>query len=271
MIDSGYEKKTVVVTGAASGIGAATASKLMAAGATVIGGDIAEISTAGVDGRRLDLADPDSVDRFVADLGDESIDALFHCAGLPQTHAASKVLTVNFVGARYFLEAMFPKMTSGGAVTAVASLVIGWPLHVENLMPMINTATFAEGLAWAEANGEGPDLAVCQGDPYMYSKEALACWCTMMAPRWIQRGVRLNVLGPGPTDTPMMGEFEKAVGEALASLPLPIGRNSTPEEQADVMLFMNHPACSYLVGATVHADGGASATLMTMGAAGLIG
>ena len=82
--------------------------------------------------------------------------------------------------------------------------------------------------------------------------------------------MRLNVIGPGPTNTPMMGEFEKAVGEVMASMPQPMGRNSTPEEQADVMIFMNHPACSYLVGATIYVDGGLSASLMTMAAAGLM-
>ena len=55
-----------------------------------------------------------------------------------------------------------------------------------------------------------------------------------------------------------------------SSMPQPIGRNSTPEEQADVMLFMNHPACSYLVGATIYVDGGLSASLMTMASAGLM-
>ena len=68
----------------------------------------------------------------------------------------------------------------------------------------------------------------------------------------------------------MMGEFEKVVGEVMASMPQPMGRNSTPEEQADVMIFMNHPACSYLVGATIYVDGGLSASLMTMAAAGLM-
>jgi NAD(P)-dependent dehydrogenase (short-subunit alcohol dehydrogenase family) len=251
-------------------MGNAVAKKLVAAGAKVIGADIATISCTGVSGKHLDLTNTDSIDGFIAELADESIDAVFHCAGLPQTFAAAKVLTVNFVGARHFLEMLLPKMTDGSAVTVVASLVIAWPQHVESLMPLINTRSFAEGAQWAEANGEGPCLAVCQNDPYMYSKEALACWGTMMAPRWIQRGVRLNIIGPGPTNTPMMGEFEKVVGEVMASMPQPMGRNSTPEEQADVMIFMNHPACSYLVGATIYVDGGLSAALMTMASAGLM-
>lgn len=270
MIASGYQDKKVIVTGAASGMGNAVALKLVAAGAEVIGADIAPINSTGVAGKHLDLTDPGSVDAFIAELADESVDAVFHCAGLPQTFAADKVLTVNFVGARYFLESLLAKMAPGSAVTVVASLVIAWPQHVESLMPLINTTSFADGVQWAAANGEGPSLAACQNDPYMYSKEALACWGTMMAPRWIQKGVRLNIIGPGPTNTPMMGEFEKVVGEVMASMPQPIGRNSTPEEQADVMLFMNHPACSYLVGATIYVDGGLSASLMTMAAAGLM-
>ena len=104
MLESAYRNKRVVVTGAASGMGAAAAVKLLAAGATVIGADVAAIATPGVDARHLDLADAHSVDGFIAQLADESIDALFHCAGLPHTFGAAKVLTVNFVGARYFLD-----------------------------------------------------------------------------------------------------------------------------------------------------------------------
>jgi NAD(P)-dependent dehydrogenase (short-subunit alcohol dehydrogenase family) len=270
MFYSDYKDKVAVVTGAASGMGAATAAKLVEAGARVIGGDIAKISAEGIDGRHLDLTDEQSIVKFIAGLEDESVDALFHCAGLPQTFAASKVITVNFVGARCFLEGMLDKMAPGSAISAVASLVIGWPQHVANLLPVVNTNSFDEGAAWAEANGEGADVAACQGDPYMFSKEALACWGTMMAPRWIQRGVRLNILGPGPTATPMMPEFEKAVGEQMAAMPLPIGRQSTAEEQADMMLMMNHPAASFLVGATIYADGGMSAAIMTMMTSGLM-
>jgi len=270
MFYSDYKDKLAVVTGAASGMGAATAAKLVEAGATVIGGDIANITAEGIDGRQLDLTNEQSITAFIASLEDESIDAVFHCAGLPQTFAAHKVITVNFVGARCFLEGMLEKMAPGSAIAVVASLVIGWPQHVSNLLPIVNSRSFDEGVAWAEANADGADVAACQGDPYMFSKEALACWGTMMAPRWIQRGVRLNILGPGPTATPMMGEFEKAVGETMAALPQPIGRQSTAEEQANLMLMMNHPAASFLVGATIYADGGMSAALMTMMTAGLM-
>lgn len=270
MFYSDYRDKLVVITGVSSGMGAATAAKLVEVGAKVIGGDIATIEAQGIDGRHLDLSDAASINKFVNSLEDESIDAVFHCAGLPQTFEAEKVITVNFVGARYFLESMLDKMAEGSAITTVASLVIAWPQHVANLMPVINTETFDAGVAWAQENGAGNDVAAVQGDSYMFSKEALTCWCTMMAPRWVQRGVRLNVLGPGPTATPMMAEFEKAVGEQMAALPLPIGRQSTAEEQANLMLMINHPAASFLVGATIYADGGMSAALMTMMASGLI-
>mgnify|MGYP006126052573 CR=1 FL=1 len=270
MLSNGYKDKRIIVTGASSGMGNAVAQKLVAAGAQVIGADIADISTDGVIGKHLDLTDIATIDGFIAELDDASIDAVFHCAGLPQTFAAAKVLTVNFVGARYFLESLLPKMAPDSAITVVASLVLAWPTHVDDLMPLVNTSSFEDGVQWAQANGEGPHLAATQNDPYMYSKEVLACWATIMAPRWIQRGVRLNILGPGPTNTPMMGEFEKVVGDVMAQMPQPMGRYSTPEEQANIMLFMNHPACSYLVGATIYADGGLSASLMTMSAAGLM-
>lgn len=267
MFQSGYENSKVVVTGAASGMGRKVAELLVEAGANVIGADLKTIDVPGVDGRQLNLMDEASIDAFVKELGATQLDAVFHCAGLPQTFAAEDVVAVNFLGARHFLESVIGKVKEGGAVAVISSLTLGWTqIFATKLKPVFACKSIAEGRAWVRENAE------LVGDPYIFSKEAIAAYATMKSVEWIaEREVRLNVLGPGMTSTPMMAHFEKAVGEVLKQLPMPIGRQSTPEEQARAMLFLNHPSSTYLVGVTLFNDGGSAAAIMSAVANGLMG
>jgi len=74
---------------------------------------------------------------------------------------------------------------------------------------------------------------------------------------------RLNVLGPGTTETPMLPAFEAALGDALYAMPCPLDRRSTADEQARALLFLNDPANASLTGAVLFNDGGMSAALGT--------
>jgi len=94
-----YEGKRVVVTGCFSGIGAATATELVDLGAEVHGIDIRETPVEVASFRTCDLREPASIDDAVEAIGG-TIDALFNCAGLPQTFPALDVMKVNFIGMR---------------------------------------------------------------------------------------------------------------------------------------------------------------------------
>ena len=77
-------------------------------------------------------------------------------------------------------------------------------------------------------------------------------------------GVRLNCISPGPTDTPMMPAFVEQTSQAfMDAYPKPVGRNSTPEEQAWPLAFLNSDAASYVSGENVYTDGGGAGGLMT--------
>ena len=115
-----FSGKRVVVTGAASGIGAATADLFGELGADVVGLDVADGS--------LDLRSPEGIDAAVTALAGTPIWALVNCAGVPQTAGGSTVMTVNFLGTRYLTEALVPQIVAGGAVATVASRAgQGWP------------------------------------------------------------------------------------------------------------------------------------------------
>jgi len=259
----GYKDKRVVVTGAASGMGAAVAGMLVDLGADVIGADVKPIERKGVSSNSLNLIDEGSITRFVNTVEDGSVYALFCCAGLPQTFSADDVVAVNFLGTRKLCELMLPKFTQISAISVVASMTLAWPQHIGALTALIETQSVEEGRDWVNRNLE------TVGDSYMFSKEALTAWSTMTSTRWIQRGVRLNCLCPGVTETPMLSAFHEVVPGELEQLPQPLNRPCTAEEQAFAMLFLNHPKSQALVGASLYNDGGSSAAIMGAVAAGL--
>ena len=108
----GYEGKCVVVTGAASGMGAATAKILAELGAAVIGLDVKETKIPGGCFVQVDLSDEASIDAAVAAI-DGPVNGVFSCAGLPQTFEPMKVLLVNYVGHRHCVESLVPTMPEG--------------------------------------------------------------------------------------------------------------------------------------------------------------
>lgn len=254
-----YSDRRVVVTGAASGMGEATARLLVRHGAEVHALDVKEPSVDVKSYVRTDLLDAASIDAAVEAIGGP-VDALFSCAGLGQTFPNEDILTVNFVGPRHLIEAMLPSISPGGAVVTIASVAgMMWQQVLPSYQELLQTSSFAEGRVWCEAH------AADIGEGYHVSKMAMTAYTMLQCKRFAERGVRINTLSPGPTDTPMMPYFEKAMGkEFMDSLPVPLGRKSTAEEQAVALLFLNSPAATYLTGANLFNDGGMTAMMTTM-------
>ena len=92
---------------------------------------------------------------------------------------------------------------------------------------------------------------------YAFSKEAVIVWTMQSSFRLIKRGIRINCTTPGPTQTPMMKDFEAASAAAVLETAMqPINRRSTPEEQARPLVFLNSDAASYINGVSLPVDGG---------------
>ena len=118
-----YDGRRVVVTGCASGIGAALVGQLADLGADVVGLDVRPPA---VRAQRLsssvDLSDPASIDAAVASIGGQ-VDALFNVAGVSSGIGDPLlVVKINFLGTRHLTEALAPRMPSGSSIVSVSSL-----------------------------------------------------------------------------------------------------------------------------------------------------
>ena len=162
-----YKGKRCVVVGCYSGIGEATARELVRLGGEVHGFDIKPSPVELASFTPCDLRSRADIDASLAGISGP-IDALFYCAGLPQTFPGVEVVQVNFLSVRYLVEQALPKMQRGGAVAIIASTAgNGYPLRLPTVMGIVETPDYDAGQAWTEAH-----LAEL-GDPYAFAKEAV--------------------------------------------------------------------------------------------------
>lgn len=254
----GYKGKRVIVSGCFSGMGAATAKYLVELGAEVHGLDYKTPDAKFASFTQTDLRDPASIDAAVNAI-EGPIYALFNCAGLPQTAPALDVMKVNFLGARHLTERVLEKMKEGSAIASISSTGgMGWSRRIPTVMQLVATPSFEAGLKWCEANME----TVAEG--YAFSKEAVIVWTQFKACQTIKKGIRMNCTLPGPTQTPMMKEFQSATPpEVFKAVMQPIDRYSTPEEQAGPLVLLNSNKTTYLNGAVLPVDGGFMGGVMT--------
>ena len=256
----GYAGKRVIVSGAASGMGATTTELLVELGAEVHAIDVKKPEIAGLASfTETDLRDPARIDSAVNKVG-AIVNALFNCAGLPNTFSNLDVMLVNFCGLRHLTEAVIPNIVEGGSIASVASSAgIGWLMNMEVLGPLLATPDFSSAKAWCEADAK----RIANG--YGLSKEAINAYTAVRSFTLAAQGIRINCLNPGPTDTPMMPHFEEAVGkDFMTNFPKPLwGRNARPDEQAWPLLFLNSPRASYVTGTQFDADAGFKAGVFT--------
>lgn len=256
----GYQGKRVVVTGAASGVGAALVELL------------AELDVAHV--TAIDRKPPATpVQRFVeADLSCEAgveaaaeavegpVHVLFNNAGVAGTQPARVVLSVNFLAVRRLRQRLSGRMPAGAAVVITSSMAgIRWADHRDDLLKLMAIDGWDEALAWLDTH---PDLAA---DPYGLSKECTQLYTLHAARAAIRAGIRINSVCPGAISTPLLEDFRVTMTDELLdwSVRQGNGRPATAPEIAQILAFLGSDAANYLNGVNIVADAGMYAALST--------
>ena len=238
-----------MVTGAASGIGKACARLLLAEGREVAAVDLDEAALAGA------LPAAQSLERIAADVSRADaceaavaravkrfgkLDAVIHWAAIHSTaaweeltaEAMNRVLAVNVTGSFLMAQAAARHMTARGkgAIVLCAS-----------------TSVLNGSIGGPPGNG---------GPAYVTSKAAITGLVRSLARALGPKGVRVNAVAPGVTDTPMIETYTPDQRNATVAR-VPLGRLAEPEEIASVGIFLTTDAARYMSGEVVIVNGGA--------------
>lgn len=244
--------KVAVVVGGTRGIGRHTALALAAAGATVVptgrsAEGCEEVATLarehGVDAYSLpfDVSDPDASEAAMAAVEKRygRIDVLVASAGInpffvrPEKLTAAQwdhLMSINLRGLFFAIQAGAQRMLEreGGSIVSVSSV----------------TAV----------------VGTLRGLPYTAGKGALDAMTRTLAVDWADRGVRVNAVAPGYIETDLTEAMRG--NDSLSKMYLdrtPMGRFGTPDEVADLIVFLASDAATYITGQVIYVDGGMQA------------
>lgn len=243
-----FSDHVILVTGAASGIGLATAVRLASEGARVVAcvhspenveateAALREAGAGGVWAPLLDVADEAAVARVCAQAIERwgRLDGAVNCAGVmtfapieeTTTDDWNTVLSVDLLGAFYVLREAFRRMDRGGSVVNVSSV------HAVQTTPLVA--------------------------PYAAAKAALDSLTRSGALEGREKGIRVNSVRPGAIDTPMLWDNPNVKSGAEAIDPDDVG---TPDEVAAAICFLLSSDAAFVTGAILNADGGRLAAL----------
>jgi NAD(P)-dependent dehydrogenase (short-subunit alcohol dehydrogenase family) len=243
------EGKVAVITGGSTGIGLATAQRFVDEGANVfitgrrqseLDAAVKQIGKNNVTGVQGDVSNLADLDRLYATVKEQKgqLDILFANAGLGEFLPWEKIseahydktFSVNVKGVLFTILKALPLFTNGGSII---------------LMGSVNASTGTEGLI-----------------VYSATKAAVRSFARSFTSELKNRNIRINALSPGPIETPglmnavnSMGMTEDQFKKTIVSA-IPMGRMGSPNEVANVVLFLASDDSSFVTGIELFVDGG---------------
>jgi NAD(P)-dependent dehydrogenase (short-subunit alcohol dehydrogenase family) len=253
-----YDGKRALVVGGATGMGAAAAKSAAELGAEVIVLDYAPVKYDVAQAVQVDLRDPASIDAALAQI-DGPVHSLFSAAGIAD--GTVDLMKINFIGHRYIIDRLLEKnqLPSGSAICFISSVAgMGWENDLDLLLEFLETPDFDAAVEWVKAHESEGIIH------YGTSKKIVNAYVATQGIRLLKKGIRINAICPGPTDTPL--------AQANADLWLTFAQDyrdetgskvHTPEQMGDVMAFLNSAAAFGINGITVLVDYGHTMASLT--------
>jgi NAD(P)-dependent dehydrogenase (short-subunit alcohol dehydrogenase family) len=251
--------RTVVVTGSASGMGAATKTRLEADGQRVIGVDVRDADVI------ADLGTEEGRLAAIAAVGEQAhgaIDGLVTWAGVAglTKFPGSLLVSVNYFGTIALLEGLRPLLARGDRPAAVAISSNSTTCQPGVPMDVVTSCLADDEIGAREAGDAAGSLAT-----YPATKTAIAWWVRRSAPTegWAGAGITLNVVAPGAVETPLLqaSREDPTIGQFVDAFPIPVGRKGTADELAAFVQFLLGPDARFFCGSVVFVDGGTDAQL----------
>jgi NAD(P)-dependent dehydrogenase (short-subunit alcohol dehydrogenase family) len=253
-----YDGKRALVVGGATGMGAAAAKSAAELGAEVLVMDYAPVKYDVAQAIQVDLRDPASIDAALAQI-DGPVHSLFSAAGIAD--GTVDLMKINFIGHRYIIDRLLEKnqLPSGSAICFISSVAgMGWENDLDLLLEFLETPDFDAAVEWVKAHESEGIIH------YGTSKKIVNTYVATQGIRLLKKGIRINAICPGPTDTPL--------AQANADLWLTFAQDyrdetgskvHTPEQMGDVMAFLNSAAAFGINGITVLVDYGHTMASLT--------
>ena len=248
----GYEGKTVVMTGAASGMGSAAAYLLADLGAEVHALDIGDVSAPVTQSIKTDMKNQASINAAIEKLP-AKIDILLNCAGVPHPPASAlDTVLINFVGLRHLTDTLIPRIQEGGAIVSIASTAgMAYKSNLDTVRAFLSLETFEDSQSYLEGQ---PDL---KADPYGFSKQCIIVYTQTLAGELAKTGVRINCISPSPTQSDFMTKLTKEIPEAAITPFFPSnGRFAESEEMGRALVMMGSDLACFVSGVNLPVDFG---------------
>ena len=251
-----FKDRLVVVTGAATGIGASAARLFEEEGAEVVA--VQNRTPAPYGSRRItmDLADPESIEAAAAQVPDR-VDFLCNIAAMgADDNSPEDIIGANFLGTRRFTELVFNRVAKHGSILNTASVAARyWRQNVELVLKVMAMTDRAELVPfWRSLRRE-------HQFSYTLSKAAIVVWSMKLANAHAATGPRVNVVSPGFTDTPMLQRAFANANQAVKKLAESNNSIASPDDVARIYLLLCSDEARVINGTEILADAGLMSTV----------